>query len=89
LIYAISIYIAAFVPVVLAAFYWKRATTTGAIVSMIVGGVSVLLIMFNMPKLEVPALIGLPISAIVLIIVSLLTKPEKEKAMTFLEKVNV
>jgi SSS family solute:Na+ symporter len=89
LIYAISIYIAAFVPVVLAAFYWKRVTTTGAIVSMLVGGVSVLLIMFNVPKLEVPALIGLPISALVLIIVSLLTKPENEKAMTFLAKVNV
>lgn len=89
LIYAISIYIAVFVPAVVAAFYWKRATDTGAIVSMIVGGVLVLLIMLYVPKLEVPALIGLPISAVVLIIVSLLTKPDVEKVAAFLEKAKV
>jgi len=89
LIYAISIYIAVFVPAVVAAFYWKRATETGAIVSMLVGGVLVLLIMLYVPKVPVPALIGLPISAVVLIIVSLLTKPDVEKVAAFLEKAKV
>jgi Na+/proline symporter len=86
LLYAISIYVAAFVPSILAAFYWKRATKIGALLSMLVGGVSVLIIMLSMPKLQVPALIGLPISAVVLIVFSLVTKPDEEKARAFLEK---
>ena len=90
-----------FLPMYVAALYWKRVTRAGAIASLVVGfAFSFFWMTFvQMPKGELPALlcklflgqdsllaapwrwidvivITLPISALTLIVVSLLTKPE-------------
>lgn len=90
---------AAFLPAYVGALYWKKATKTGAIASMVSGfTVSILLMLFVHAKESAalgicqalfgkpallpypwtfvdPILISLPISAIVLVTVSLLTQP--------------
>ena len=91
-----------FLPMYVAALYWKRVTRAGAIASLVVGfAFSFFWMTFvQMPKGELPALlcklflgqdsllaapwrwidvivITLPISAITLIVVSLLTKPRE------------
>ncbi len=100
-----------FLPMYVAALYWKRVTRAGAIASLVVGfAFSFFWMTFvQMPKGELPALlcklflgqdsllaapwrwidvivITLPISAITLIVVSLLTKPSEIEGNT--EQVN-
>lgn len=79
---------AAFGPVVLTGLFWKRTTKAGALAGMIVGGGMVFLWKFVIAKLGglfsiyelLPAFIC---ALIVIVIVSLLTKPDAEAADTF------
>ncbi len=79
-LYAYTVYGAAVTPAVMAVFFWKRATTAGAVLSIVLG--TVLTIVWNL----VPGLIervepvypALITSVASLIIVSLLTAPPPE-----------
>ncbi len=67
-------------PVVFAAFYWPRATGTGAL-SGLLAGIAVSLFFRQMPELAPIAglhegLYGLVVNVPVLVIVSLLTQPQ-------------
>jgi SSS family solute:Na+ symporter len=59
----------------LAAMFWKRATTPGCIAAMIVGGGSYLIFQLGQFVTWPPLYFSFPVSAVLLIIVSLATKP--------------
>ena len=88
-LYAYTIYGAAVTPVVLAVFFWKRATTAGAITSLILG--TVVTIGWNLAQSllgwqkEVDAVYpALAASVLSLIIVSYMTsRPSEEKLKLF------
>ncbi|WP_172329060.1 sodium:solute symporter [Mangrovicoccus sp. HB161399] len=65
------------VPATIGAFFWKRGTAAGALVS-IVGGVAFVLWMYitgNKPFGLSAGILGLPVSAILFVAVSLVTRP--------------
>jgi len=79
--YAYTMYGAAITPVVLAAFFWDRATPAGAISTIIVGGGITLLWeqVLNQPLDWNASIVSVPIAILTLIIVSLLTKKKPEE----------
>lgn len=89
-LYAYTIYGASITPVVVAALFWKRATKAGAVTSIICGTVITLLwgeVLRDVLAKGVPILAELDavlpaifVSCLALLIVSLATKPEPEKA---------
>jgi SSS family solute:Na+ symporter/sodium/proline symporter len=90
-LYAYTIYGAAVTPVVLAVFFWRRATTSAAITSIVLG--TVVTIGWNLAQSQLgfqkdvdavyPALAA---SVLSLVIVSYLTpKPSDEKLKPFFE----
>jgi Na+/proline symporter len=91
-LYAYTIYSAAITPVVMAAFFWKRATAAGA-VSSIAAGTFVTVFWNEGAKLLPPSWAerdaifpALLVSLLALILVSLLTpKPAPEKWQPFFE----
>ncbi len=74
------------VPTIFGAFFWKRATAVGAIVSCIAGAIVVLLLQVTgwKPLGWWPGTWGIVICLPMFIIVSLLTKPPREKAEEFM-----
>ncbi len=73
-LYAYTIYGAAVTPVVLAVFFWKRATTPAAITSIVLG--TAVTIGWNLAGYELDAVYpALGASVISLIAISLLTPP--------------
>ncbi|WP_227937598.1 sodium:solute symporter family protein [Alkalihalobacillus deserti] len=73
----------AMVPVMVAALYWRRLTKAGAISSLVIGGLLVPIYFFTdwLPSFGfLPIVPVMVVSTIVMIVVSLLTKPEYEKA---------
>ncbi|MBD8021400.1 sodium:solute symporter family protein [Brevibacterium gallinarum] len=74
--YAYTMYGAAVTPTVLAALFWKRASAAGAVASMLIGGIATILWEVFGPAEEVRSVvIAAPIAIVVLIVVSLATKP--------------
>lgn len=75
-----------FVPVI-AAFFWKRANWQGAIASMVASSIVILisLVIFGTTS-TTPILLGISVSAITLIVVSLATKPTPQKQADEWEK---
>ena len=89
-LYAYTIYAAALTPVILAAFFWKRATAKGAVASIAAG--TVVTVAWDSVTPHLPAAIGardailpaLVASLICLFVVSLLTKkPSAEQLAPF------
>lgn len=76
------------VPAIVGAFFWKRGTAAGTIASVITGAVVVLALQFTgkAPLRFGAGVWGLVVSALVFIIVSLLTEPPKEKAHAFVDE---
>jgi SSS family solute:Na+ symporter/sodium/proline symporter len=85
-LYAYTIYAAALTPVILAAFFWKRATATGAVTSIAAGTLITIFwdtpfIHHNLPEIIsqrdaiLPALLA---SVVSLVLVSLITTPPTE-----------
>jgi SSS family solute:Na+ symporter len=74
------------VPTIFGAFFWKRATAAGAIVSCVVGAVVVLLFQVTgwKPLGWWPGTWGFIVCAILFVGVSLATKPPKKKADEFI-----
>ena len=80
-LYAYTIYSAALTPVILAAFFWRRATATGAVLSIAAG--TVVTVLWDTLKPHLPAIVGerdailpaLLASIICLVLVSLVTRP--------------
>lgn len=83
-VYAYTVYGAAVTPAVMAVFFWKRATTAGAIVSIVLGaGITVGL---NLAGYELAIYPALGASVISMLLVSLLTAPPPvEKWKPFFE----
>ncbi len=88
-LYAYTIYGAALTPVILAAFFWRRATAAGAVVSIALGTVVTVgwdspLVARVLPPLIaqrdaiVPALL---VSVVALVVISLLTPPPSEEQL--------
>lgn len=75
------------VPAIFGAFFWKRATAKGAIISSITGALVVLILQVTglKPLGWWPGTWGIAICLPLFIIVSLLTKPPREKADEFLD----
>lgn len=75
--YSYGMYGAAITPVFLAALLWPRATPAGALSAMIVGGVMTLVweIALGKPMGWNSVLVAMPLAAITLIVVSLLSHP--------------
>ncbi len=67
----------------LAAFFWPRATNGGALAAMLVGGLTQLSLTIwkVLPAAIPPVLVSLPISAIVLFAVSMITQPPDPKVI--------
>jgi solute:Na+ symporter, SSS family len=88
-LYAYTIYAAALTPVILAAFFWKRANAAGAVASIAAG--TVITIFWDTPFIHhnLPAILSdrdaifpaLLVSLICLMTVSLLTSPPTEKQL--------
>ena len=77
--YAYTMYGVSITPVVLAALFWKRATATGAISSMILGGVATVLWQLGPWSADVNAIVvSLPVALVTLITVSLATKNKED-----------
>jgi SSS family solute:Na+ symporter len=74
------------VPTIFGAFFWKRGTAFGAMVSMIVGAIIVLIFQLTgwRPLGWWPGVWGFVVCVPLFVIVSLTTKPPKEKAEEFL-----
>jgi SSS family transporter len=83
--YAYTIYSAAITPVVMAAFFWRRATREGAVACLLSG--TVITVAWDTIKIYLPRVIGerdaifpaLIVSVIALVLVSLLTPPPSRK----------
>lgn len=82
-LYAYTIYSAALTPVILAAFFWRRATAAGAVSSIAAG--TVITVLWDTVKGHLPPVLGerdpimpaLLVSVVALVVVSLLTpKPD-------------
>jgi SSS family solute:Na+ symporter/sodium/proline symporter len=83
-VYAYTVYGAAVTPAVMAVFFWRRATTAGAIVSIILG--AALTVGFNLAGYDLAIYPALAASLISLFLVSLLTPPpEPAKWKPFFE----
>ena len=83
-VYAYTVYGAAVTPAVMAVFFWKRATTAGAIVSIILG--AALTVGFNLAGYDLAIYPALGASLLSLFLVSLLTPPpEPAKWKPFFE----
>jgi SSS family solute:Na+ symporter/sodium/proline symporter len=88
-LYAYTIYAAALTPVILAAFFWKRATAAAAVASIAAG--TVITIFWDTPFIHhnIPAILSdrdaifpaLIASLVCLITVSLVTAPPTEKQL--------
>ena len=88
-LYAYTIYSAALTPVILAAFFWRRATAKGAVVSIALG--TVVTVGWDNPLVGrvLPAVIAqrdaivpaLLVSVLALVVISLLTKPPSEEQL--------
>ena len=80
-LYAYTIYSAALTPVILAAFFWRRATAAGAVVSIAAG--TVLTVSWKTIAVHLPAVLAdrdpilpaLVVSVVALVSISLLTRP--------------
>ncbi len=90
--YAYTIYSAAITPVVMAAFFWRRATREGAVACLLSG--TVITVAWDTLKPHLPRVIGerdaifpaLIVSVVALIVVSLATpRPSREQIATFYE----
>ncbi len=78
--YAYSMYGAAITPVILAALFWRRVTPVGAMCSMIAGGaVTIFWEVTGRSEAVNSAVPALPAAVIVLIVISLLTKPRAQQ----------
>ena len=83
--YAYTIYSAAITPVVMAAFFWRRATREGAVACLLSG--TVITVAWDMLRTHLPGVIGereaifpaLIVSVVALTVVSLLTPPPSGK----------
>jgi solute:Na+ symporter, SSS family len=90
-LYAYTIYSAALTPVILAAFFWRRATAKGAVASIAAG--TVVTVGWDWLTPHLPAVIGtrdailpaLIASLLCLVIVSLATKPPSESHLRSFE----
>lgn len=88
-LYAYTIYSAALTPVILAAFFWKRATASAAVASIAVGTVVTVTWDTAFVRAHVPAVLAqrdaifpaLITSLIALIVVSLLTPPPRPEQL--------
>ncbi|WP_280564713.1 MULTISPECIES: sodium:solute symporter family protein [unclassified Chromohalobacter] len=82
--YSYGMYGAAITPAFLAALLWKRATPLGGLIGMITGGVVTLVweIGLDKPLGWNSVLVAMPLATIMLIIVSLLTRPAPSHAQT-------
>jgi SSS family solute:Na+ symporter/sodium/proline symporter len=86
-LYAYTIYGAAVTPAVMAVFFWKRATTAGAIASITLGTVTTVVWQYH--KGEEAIYPALAVSVASLVLVSLLTDPPApEKVRPFFEDRN-
>jgi SSS family solute:Na+ symporter/sodium/proline symporter len=83
-VYAYTVYGAAVTPAVLAVFFWKRATTAGAIASIGLG--AAITVALNLAGYELAIYPALGASVVSLIVVSLLTPaPPMQKWRPFFE----
>jgi len=83
-VYAYTVYGAAVTPAVMAVFFWKRATTAGAIVSIVLG--AALTVGLNLAGYDLAIYPALGASLLSLFLVSLLTPPpEPAKWKPFFE----
>ncbi|MER0236703.1 sodium:solute symporter family protein [Fulvimarina sp. MAC8] len=74
------------VPVIVGAFFWKRGTAAGALASIVGGGLFVIAMYLTGNSLFGlnAGILGLPVSALLFVAVSLATKPRTDNATEFM-----
>ncbi|WP_299842698.1 sodium:solute symporter family protein [uncultured Paracoccus sp.] len=85
---AASVGLVVVVPATIAAFFWRRGTAAGALAS-IIGGVGFVIAMYltgNKLFGLNAGILGLPVSAVLFCIVSLMTKPDLARADEFMRE---
>nr|WP_319486640.1 sodium:solute symporter family protein [uncultured Cohaesibacter sp.] len=78
------------VPAIIGAFFWKRGTAAGALSSIIVGGLFVIIMYMtgnNLFGLNA-GILGLPVSALVFVLVSLVTVRHEKMARIFVDDIS-
>ncbi len=82
--------LAVIVPGIIGAFYWRRGTAAGVLVSVIGGGLFILFIYLVGGKLlGLPAGVwGIPLSTVLFVVVSLFTAAPKQVADEFMQEAN-
>nr|WP_319391611.1 sodium:solute symporter family protein [uncultured Cohaesibacter sp.] len=78
------------VPAIIGAFFWKRGTAAGALSSIIVGGLFVIVMYMtgnNLFGLNA-GILGLPVSALVFVLVSLVTVRHEKMARIFVDDIS-
>ena len=76
------------VPAIVGAFFWKRGTAAGALVSIAGGGLFVIVMYLTGNKLfgYNAGILGLPVSTLLFVGVSLVTRPSKEVTEGFISE---
>ena len=74
------------VPAIIGAFYWKRGTAAGALASIVIGGLAVIALYASgaKPLGLPPGIWALPVSVLLFVGTSLLTRPKRELAEAFM-----
>ena len=74
------------VPAIIGAFYWKRGTSAGALASIVIGGLVVIALYVSgaKPLGLPPGIWALPVSVLLFVGTSLLTRPKRELAEAFM-----
>nr|WP_321524277.1 sodium:solute symporter family protein [uncultured Cohaesibacter sp.] len=78
------------VPAIIGAFFWKRGTAAGALSSIIVGGLFVIVMYMtgnNLFGLNA-GILGLPVSALIFVLVSLVTVRHEKMARIFVDDIS-
>jgi SSS family solute:Na+ symporter/sodium/proline symporter len=85
-VYAYTVYGAAVTPVIMAVFFWRRATTAGAIASIALGTLVTVMWRLAGQPADLGIYPGLAASVAALVIVSLLTPPPAREQLAPFEE---
>nr|WP_321457037.1 sodium:solute symporter family protein [uncultured Cohaesibacter sp.] len=78
------------VPAIIGAFFWKRGTAAGALASVLLGGLFVIVMYMTGNKLFGlnAGILGLPVASVIFVLVSLVTRQKNQMASAFVDDIS-
>lgn len=78
------------VPAIVGAFFWKRGTAAGALASVVLGGLFVIIMYLTGNSLFGlnAGILGLPVATLLFVVVSLATRPQDDVARIFVDDIS-